>query len=61
MISTDKGPDMGLVSDHRNLRKLRELGQGDKKSQALALKAAAEQFQSILNQYWVDEIGRAHV
>ena len=42
MISTDKGPDMGLVSDHRNLRKLRELGQGDKKSQALALKAAAK-------------------
>ena len=29
MISTDKGPDMGLVSDHRNLRKLRELGQGN--------------------------------
>ena len=60
MISTDKGPDMGLVSDHRNLRKLRELGQGDKKSQALALKAAAEQFQSILNQYWVDAMRQSN-
>ena len=43
--------DMGLVGDHRNLSKLKQLGRGDKRSQALALKACAEQFQSILNQY----------
>ena len=60
MISTDKGPDMGLVSDHRNLQKIKELGLGDKKSQALALKAAAEQFQSILNQYWVDAMRQSN-
>lgn len=47
-------PDLGLIGDHRNLSKLRELGRGDKKEQALALKAAAEQFESLLNQYWVN-------
>ncbi len=52
--------DIGLVGDHRGLNKIRELGTGDKKSQALALKAAAEQFQSILNQYWVDAMRQSN-
>ena len=46
-----KSPDLGLIGDHRGLSKLRQLGRGGKKEQALALKAAAEQFESILNQY----------
>ena len=45
-----KSPDLGLIGDHRGLSKLRQLGRGGKKEQALALKAAAEQFESILNQ-----------
>ena len=49
-----KSPDLGLIGDHRGLSKLRQLGRGGKKEQALALKAAAEQFESILNQYWVN-------
>ncbi|MGN1281292.1 MAG: glucosaminidase domain-containing protein [Succinivibrio sp.] len=53
-------PDIGLISDHRNLHKIKELGFGDKKSQALALKAAAEQFQAILNQYWVDAMRQSN-
>ena len=52
--------DMGLVGDHRNLSKLKQLGRGDKRSQALALKACAEQFQSILNQYWVDAMRQSN-
>ncbi|MGN0894778.1 MAG: glucosaminidase domain-containing protein, partial [Succinivibrio sp.] len=56
----DKTTDIGLISDHRNLHKIKELGFGDKKSQALALKAAAEQFQAILNQYWVDAMRQSN-
>ncbi|MGN0902687.1 MAG: glucosaminidase domain-containing protein [Succinivibrio sp.] len=44
---------IGLVSDRRNLQQLKAMGRGDKRQQALALKACAEQFQSMLNQYWV--------
>ena len=54
LLDAKTSTDLGLVSDHRNLQKIRDLGLGDKKQQALALKQAAEQFQSILNQYWVD-------
>ncbi len=60
-VSTAKTDlDMGLVGDHRNLSKIKKLGLGDKKSQALALKAAAEQFQSLLNQYWVDAMRKSN-
>ena len=52
--------DIGLVGDHRNLSKIKKLGLGDKKAQALALKAAAEQFQSLLNQYWVDAMRKSN-
>ncbi|MBQ9275729.1 MAG: glucosaminidase domain-containing protein [Succinivibrio sp.] len=51
---TPSTPELGLVGDHRGLEKLRKMGLGDKKSQAQALKAAAEQFESLLMQYWVD-------
>lgn len=60
ILNADSTLEMGLVGDHRNLNKLKELGRGDKKQQALALKAAAEQFQSILNQFWVDEMRKSN-
>ena len=31
-----KSPDLGLIGDHRGLSKLRQLGRGGKKEQALA-------------------------
>ena len=52
--------DMGLVGDHRNLSKLKQLGRCDKRSKALAIKACAEQVQSILNQYRVDAIRQSN-
>ena len=59
-VNLQSSVDLGLIGDHRNLGKIRALGRGDKKSQALALKAAAEQFQSILNQYWVDAMRKSN-
>lgn len=46
--------NLGLIADTRGLNKLRELGNGSKKEQAQALYAAAQQFESLLMQYWVD-------
>lgn len=46
--------DLGLIADVRGLEKIRSLGAGDKKSQAQALYMAAQQFESLLMQYWVD-------
>lgn len=46
--------DIGFAADHRSLQKLKKLGHGDKKDQALALKAVAEQFEALLNKYWLD-------
>lgn len=47
--------DIGLVSDHRGLDKLRALGNSSNiHDKAMALKAAAEQFENLLNQYWVN-------
>ncbi|MBO6257881.1 MAG: glucosaminidase domain-containing protein [Succinivibrio sp.] len=45
-------PRTGLVGDHRSLDKLRQLGLGDKKQQALALKTAAEQFENLFMEHW---------
>lgn len=45
-------PKTGLVGDHRSLDKLRQLGLGDKKQQAMALKAAAEQFENMFMERW---------
>ena len=53
--SLDKAQaDLGLLSDTRGLNKLRQLGAGDEKQQAQALFVAAQQFESLLMQYWVD-------
>lgn len=53
--SLDKAQaDLGLLSDTRGLNKLRQLGAGDEKEQAQALFVAAQQFESLLMQYWVD-------
>ncbi|MDY6321870.1 MAG: glucosaminidase domain-containing protein [Succinivibrio sp.] len=53
-LKTVDPADVGLVGDHRGLNRLRTLGSGDKKQQAQALKAAAEQFESLLTQFWVN-------
>lgn len=60
IIKASSDLDMGLIGDHRNLNKLRSLGRQDKRSQALALKACAEQFQSLLNQYWVNAMRQSN-
>lgn len=54
LIANTAKTDIGFAADHRSLQKLKKLGQGDKKDQALALKAAAEQFEALLNKYWLD-------
>lgn len=46
--------DLGLLADTRGLNKLRELGNGNEKQQAKALYVAAQQFEAMLMQYWVD-------
>lgn len=46
--------NLGLLADTRGLNKLRELGHGTKQEQAQALYMAAQQFESLLMQYWVD-------
>lgn len=52
--STQAKANLGLIADTRGLNKLRELGKGSKQEQAQALYMAAQQFESILMQYWVD-------
>ncbi len=44
--------DIGLVQDVHNLDKLRKMGKGDYESKKQALFTAAEQFESLLNQFW---------
>lgn len=46
--------DLGLLADTRGLDKLRALGNGSNKEKAQALYMAAQQFESLLMQYWVD-------
>lgn len=46
--------DLGLLADTRGLDKLRSLGNGTNKQKAEALYMAAQQFESLLMQYWVD-------
>lgn len=53
-LKTADPTDLGLIGDQRSLNRLRVLGQGDKHQQAVALKAAAEQFESLLTSYWVN-------
>lgn len=52
--------DIGLVGDQRGLNRLRQLGSGDKHQQAMALKAAAEQFESLLTSYWVNGMRKSN-
>ncbi len=52
--------DIGLVGDQRGLNRLRELGNGDKHQQAMSLKAAAEQFESLLTSYWVNGMRKSN-
>ncbi len=46
--------DLGLLADTRGLDKLRSMGNGTNKEKAEALYMAAQQFESLLMQYWVD-------
>ena len=46
--------DLGLLADTRGLNKLRELGNGSDQQKAQALYMAAQQFEAMLMQYWVD-------
>lgn len=46
--------DLGLLADTRGLDKLRSMGNGSNKEKAEALYMAAQQFESLLMQYWVD-------
>ncbi|MCR5084605.1 MAG: glucosaminidase domain-containing protein [Succinivibrionaceae bacterium] len=46
--------DIGLVGDHRGLNRLRTLGHGTVKEKAMALTAAARQFESMLTERWMD-------
>lgn len=46
--------DLGLLADTRGLDKLRAMGNGSNKEKAQALYMAAQQFESLLMQYWVD-------
>lgn len=46
--------DLGLLADTRGLDKLRAMGNGTNKEKAQALYMAAQQFESLLMQYWVD-------
>lgn len=54
LIRSRDATDVGLKADIRGMSRLKSLGSGDKKAQAQALKAAAEQFEQLLTQYWVD-------
>lgn len=46
--------NLGLLADTRGLDKLRQMGTGDRQQKAQALYQAAQQFESLLMQYWVD-------
>lgn len=46
--------NLGLIADTRGLDKLRQMGHGSNKEKAQALYMAAQQFEALLMQYWVD-------
>ncbi len=54
LLKARDATDIGLKADIRGMSRLKELGNGDKHQRAMALKAAAEQFEQLLTQYWVD-------
>ena len=52
--------DLGLIADTRGLDKLRQMGHGSNKEKAQALYMAAQQFEALLMQYWVDGMRSAN-
>lgn len=52
--------DLGLVSDHRNLDKLRQLDGGSTEQKAQALVGAASQFESMLMKFWYDAMRQSN-
>lgn len=48
--------DLGLVQNVQGLDKLRQMSRGDINDKKNALVAAAQQFESILNQFWLKEM-----
>ena len=52
--------DLGLIADNRNLRSLKKLAHGSNAEKALALKTAAQQFESLLMQQWVDAMRKTN-
>lgn len=60
MMESQKGfnikdsADIGLIGDHRGLNKLKKLASGSTEDKAKALVTAAQQFESLLMQYWMD-------
>ena len=51
---------LGLIADTRGLDKLRQMGHGSNKEKAQALYMAAQQFEALLMQYWVDGMRSAN-
>ena len=48
--------DLGLVQNVQGLDKLRQMSRGDINDKKNALVAASQQFESILNQFWLKEM-----
>lgn len=59
-LALNSNIDLGLIGDHRGLNKLRQLGHGDKREQAIALKNAAAQFESLLMKQWMDAMQKSN-
>lgn len=54
MLKTRDPSESVMATDLRGLSKLKALGSGDNRAKAQALKAAAQQFEQLLNQYWMN-------
>ena len=54
MLKTRDPSESVMVTDLRGLSKLKALGSGDNRAKAQALKAVAQQFEQLLNQYWMN-------
>lgn len=59
-LLSSNNADLSFVSDHRSLGKLKALGNGTKEEKALALRKAAEQFEALLTQFWVDAMRQSN-
>ena len=54
MFKTRDPSESVTATDLRGLSKLKALGSGDNRAKAQALKTAAQQFEQLLNQYWMN-------